>query len=392
MIKIDNKDGQSLISIGINDIGWYFKFKEVATVVWYDCSGTVSKYICQLPVDKQEQKRLKDSIIANLYNDYTDNEEELYQHLKPLFRLLPKGKFTLGFSANKDKPSFLKDSIHWSRIEYENWWIIDTEITHIENTKLVKAKFKEENKHIDVYKYWSELLLFTTRWFYECDDCMLIPTQSMLELNEKRVAYFESEMKKGKRPFILVLDVFFEHYYKEKDGTRMADHSISNYFVLDGHHKLKAYKNLGLIPPIASITLYPESKGELFFYIDDLYRKMFPWQLEHLMWFGEFRKSRENSDSIYNRIFDKSLREKKYIVIKQILTMQEAYESNNQNERQWLENRFLAVEQNKFIGKGLIIACKRYCPEQEYIYGFMEIKSKEDLIEWKKLTFGKEIL
>ena len=48
--KVEN--GSNHISIGLSDIGSYFRFDNPLSLVWYDNRGSVGKYFCLLPYNQ----------------------------------------------------------------------------------------------------------------------------------------------------------------------------------------------------------------------------------------------------------------------------------------------------------------------------------------------------
>ncbi len=144
------------------------------------------------------------------------------------------------------------------------------------------------------YKYIGDvdkrrLIDKTTYGFYPFTEDCFVATQPKEKLNSKRINYFKKEIKAGKRPFVLV--------YRD-DYDPINDFMSQNY-LLDGHHKLMAYQELGIAPPIASVikdsialwqryinqpNLDYEMECPTFwnFDIEELRPHLYPWQIEHM--------------------------------------------------------------------------------------------------------------
>jgi antitoxin component YwqK of YwqJK toxin-antitoxin module len=130
--------------------------------------------------------------------------------------------------------------------------------------------------------YW-DILEFTTPGFYEGNDKSFVATQPKSEINEERVKYFEDKIGRGERPFIIIFNSNFTEYMTNIDNSITRYSMNSENYVLDGHHKLLAYQNLKINPPIVEITHQPKTKDEIEFDIEKLIDVMYPWQIEHIL-------------------------------------------------------------------------------------------------------------
>ena len=75
-------------------------------------------------------------------------------------------------------------------------------------------------------------------------------TRSIESLDQKRISYYENSIRNGERPKVIVLRNKFI-YDEEIYGKGFIDYSAN--YVLDGHHKLVAYRNLGVCPDLIQI-------------------------------------------------------------------------------------------------------------------------------------------
>ncbi len=267
-------DGLNLISISSSSIGSYLSFKRPLSVVWHDCRGSVGKYFCQLPYDESYRAELRNRINNSLYNDYSNSIEGLYEILKPLFQLFRNGKYSLNLYSSDDKDFFTykTSSDNYSKIHYEEWRILFAEITDINNSENIKTQYefelieKEKNK-----EYVFSILECSTSGFYDGCCKYFVATQPKAEINKEQVAFFENEIKNGKRPSAIIFNCVID------DSLESAN------FVLDGHHKLLAYQNLKIYPSIIEIQYLPQSRDELNFDIEKLVDYLYPWQIEHIL-------------------------------------------------------------------------------------------------------------
>lgn len=109
-----------------------------------------------------------------------------------------------------------------------------------------------------------------------------LATQPKEEINLERVKQFENKISNGARPFAIVYNCSFPDIRLNNENSK-TDYSISSdYFILDGHHKLLAYQNLKMFPPIASLTFLPKSKTEIMLDTNELKDYLYSWQFSHI--------------------------------------------------------------------------------------------------------------
>lgn len=85
----------------------------------------------------------------------------------------------------------------------------------------------------------------------------LIALQKMDDLNQETVEKYKNEIKTNKFPYIVVL------------GFMNADNDANYYYILDGHHKAKAYKELNIAPNIIFFEKIPDDNKEKIIYYHD---------------------------------------------------------------------------------------------------------------------------
>jgi hypothetical protein len=269
-MEFEVTDGLGAISTRSVGIGEYLRIDKPVSIVWDDCRGSVAQYMCLLPGDDKYRKQVREMIMGSLYNDYTDNEQALYDILAPLFKLFDNGRYFLKFYNNKQGEFFsYNGTFDPTEAANYNWAIkFAQESLKIEEKDKLDERFNEFIKTGDVrYRqyYKNQTFQFHTSWFYPVDEFYFIATRPYSEIDEERVKFYEQEIKAGKRPFVIA----FEGY--------------CSYFILDGHHKLKAYHNLNLdYPPVVAIN----DLNDLKYDADDIEffaTKMLPGQIQHIL-------------------------------------------------------------------------------------------------------------
>jgi hypothetical protein len=268
-MKFTIENGNNICSIGMSNIGSYIRFNYPLTVVWHDCRGSVGKYFCVLPYNEEYRNTVREKIHENLNQDFTNNIQGLCKILKPLFPIFKNGNYILQFYNNKESSI---DNFEKSR--YEDLEVVfPNEITDITKANDVIKNHKQFLKEVKISKefYPSNLLEYSTSGIYKGFES-LYATQPKQDIDGDRVKYFENIIKNGERPFAIIFNAYFE----------VNDYYSSN-FILDGHHKLLAYKKLGIYPPLAMITYSPENVDEVEFDARKLAESLYPWQTKHIM-------------------------------------------------------------------------------------------------------------
>ena len=274
MMKFTIENGRNNISIGLSEIGSYFRFNYPKTVVWYDCRGSIGKYFCTLPYNKTDRNTLSDSITKKLKNDFSNDTQGLYDTLKPMFQLFKNGTYTLDYYPEEEFFKYKTSTDNYSKMHTRPLGIQfskeETNIAHLEEVK-EKHRFYLKNNEKATNYIPSDILEFTTSNIYDGDDA-LYATQSKTQINQERVQYFENKIQEGERPFAIILNAYLEYEDEE-----------SAYFILDGHHKLLAYQKLGIHPPIVLISHLINNQNEVEFDVEKLSESLYPWQTEHIL-------------------------------------------------------------------------------------------------------------
>lgn len=295
-MKFTIENGTNICSIGLSEICSYIKFNYPLSVVWHDCQGSIGKYFSILPYNDSYRKSVRDKINTNLNRDFTNDIEELYSVLKPLFPIFKNGDYMLNFYSNKEKEFFQyqSSSDNFSKIHFFDLDVVFAQrTTDVSNIKIVRNEhmaFLNENKISKKY-YPSNLLDYTTEWIYD-GWRSFFATQPLENIDQNRVEYFQEKINNGERPFAII--------FNSEIASGEFD---SYYYILDGHHKLMAYKNLGLYPPIAIITHLPKSIEETEFDMEKLGELLYPWQIEHIMKNNDVVRRIENKQENLKKSF-----------------------------------------------------------------------------------------
>lgn len=287
-MKFQVKDGLNKISIRLSEIGNYFQFEKPLATVWWDCHGSSGQYLCLLPYDAAYRMEVSSKILENLYWDFTDKESDLYEILKPLFTLFPNGTYDLNYHREMlnpfEQPGWKDDP---SSDEENQWYLVFAEPQQLQMQSKIVHQYEAmvAERTAQGLRAW-DIVDVTAQGFYHPYKKSFVATQSRLAINEDRVKYFETQIQAGKRPFVLVFNAYIQNIIlnKDKNRTDHSDHSLySADYILDGHHKMLAYFNLKLKPPIVEVTHHLHTRAEGEFDIEALIEVLYPWQIKHIL-------------------------------------------------------------------------------------------------------------
>ncbi|OQP56454.1 hypothetical protein [Niastella populi] len=277
--RYQNTKGLNLISIKLSEIGSYFHFQQPLIAAWWDNSPTVVKLLSVLPNNQEYRDEVRQRLISNLNEDYTNRLPELKAIVDPLLQLFPAGEYSLQFHTTSWKKPTETDYI------FNDWELafanpIDVQLQELKLKEYLE--FLAENKRHqwhNIAKLWRQ----TTYSFYDGFEFSFVATMPASGIKEERVKYFEEQITKGDRPFAIVFNCHYEQKVTSENGNIYDRSLFSDNFIIDGHHKLKAYYNLKMFPRFVTITHYPTTREEIKFNIEDLIEVLYPWHIEYIL-------------------------------------------------------------------------------------------------------------
>ncbi len=191
------EDGEGLIDLrGEGDeCGIIIENRPIA-ITWPDGLGSVGQYI----VRSRNRDGISDRLraIREVANHGIRTGISLSSQISPLISLFATGVYTLEYWYE-----FYSHNVVWDK----TWSALD-------GMNVYPACCQSTDEQID-----------------------LIPTQAVQNLLSERIAHFEESIKKGCRPVVFIA------------GVSNLDFA----FVLDGHHKLRAYEKLQTLPSVVFI-------------------------------------------------------------------------------------------------------------------------------------------
>ncbi|MFM9986324.1 MAG: toxin-antitoxin system YwqK family antitoxin [Flavobacteriales bacterium] len=290
-VKLTN--GQNIISYGLNELGIYLCIKKPAAIVWGDCKGSVAQYACLMPIAPEEREKVRSAIVGKLEEDFSDREVELADVLNPLLCLFDNGEYEITFDNGEVSPEITIYSGGGSSREHQqNWELIFGKSVDSKRWIEVQLEFKEYKKSNALQNWTPDILDFTTNNFYNWEDQVFIATRPETELEPSRIAYYVAKIQKGERPFAILT-------------AAQSNQNHEEYFVLDGHHKLRAYEQLKIRPPFALITRIFNDNQTSDFDLELLAESLYPCHMDHILTY--WTKDREEIQRILSNPLSKLL-------------------------------------------------------------------------------------
>jgi antitoxin component YwqK of YwqJK toxin-antitoxin module len=288
IIKVDNSTNE--LEITASREGDYLSYKNEpikATWTYYFTQDETNRFFVNLPYNADYRAKIN-TILPNDTNiDFSKNIKGLHDFLKPLWKILKNGNYELKFYRNSKE--LFKRNMRFNG-EWKNYYdpleiFFANHTTDITKLDVIQTQYKikwRKGEHISENNL-EKLLNNTTSFDYDEDMLYFHSTFPKDKIDLNRVAYYENEIKKGKRPFATLISSYF-HYV----GL------LPSYYVLDGHHKLMAYKNLKIYPPLA-ICAYIDSSD---FDLSQLANVLYPWHIEYII----ENKERPDKIAFFNKI------------------------------------------------------------------------------------------
>ncbi|SDJ33436.1 toxin-antitoxin system YwqK family antitoxin [Chryseobacterium jejuense] len=336
--------------------------KEPALFLWDDCDDPGDENIVLFSITEENKNRINKALEGVDFNiDYTDRVEDLFQTLQPLLGLMQNGNYRLNFSENKA-------------------WYIYSKAAVCAEERLDKKEVEKEIRKYDkklsqnlIYNYES-YDAYRDTYCFNIYEYPFIAWKSEKEIDKELVKYYTDLILSGVRPFAVIL--------KGKYGKDDYFHE----YILDGHHKLSAYKNLKIEPLFAIIEFFPEEESEIKMDMERISQMLYPWQFNHYYdtW-SAYRKRnylQKNPDSLLKKHFKNGFitflypdgkKRAEAFFINDVMDGEYKYWYNN-GDLCIVGNYALGTRINKWIyyfstvKNTLPYVAKEGCIENEYIY------------------------
>jgi len=267
--KYQNENGIGLISIKHFGLGDYLLTDKPIAINWYDCHGSAGKYVCLL---KHIVGLNGEKVISGVRDVLNSGEEtsinDFINETNSFIRIFPKCNLQLTIYDPKVYPEEHSDF----HLKFREWDFVFPECVDKENENLIEGQFLKyfEESVLKSGRATGDIVDFSTSGYYGGYTDYFVATQPESSLNQNRIEHYENLIKMGKRPYCLI----FNTTANDKD----------NNYLVDGHHKLQAYKNLKTEPRIIEVS---QIVDEHYLYdwdsqCEELFNSLYEWQSKHI--------------------------------------------------------------------------------------------------------------
>ena len=237
------------IEIVNSSFGEIIKTDHSKGVVYYDQRGSIGKFYGYNGVSKEKSRRIDEKFSQAIINFSIDNTGPLLDRIIDFLLNFRPGTYDINYFPSRS----IRRSVEYNHnTKYKYHCTVWPHYVRNYGDELPKRAFK-----FDFEKRMSEtnlipvtLLDFMAAHFHDSYDHYILCTQHKAHLNWSKVSFYERRISEGCRPPILAYQSLHNHY------------NSTGSFLIDGHHKLKAYENLAINPPVIEILEYCDHQNE----------------------------------------------------------------------------------------------------------------------------------
>ena len=232
-----------------SSFGEIIKTEHSNGVVYYDQRGSVGKYYGYNGVSKEKCKQF-DREFSELINNFNIESSNLL--IDKITNVLSNFR-TAVYDVNYYKSRPVTRSVEFNHnSKYKFYCSVWPYYIKNQGDEMSKRAYKLDFNERLKKSNWGppRLLDFMSINYHDAYDYHVVCTQHQSYLNRSRISFYEREIKKGNRPPIFVYQSLHNIY----DSTGS--------FLIDGHHKLKAYENLSINPSVIEVVEYCKDQSE----------------------------------------------------------------------------------------------------------------------------------
>lgn len=265
IVEISN--GKSILELKLNELGSYLKFRKPLAINWSDCYGSIAQFYAIFSYCQEYKDSIRLSLRDSLNNGDFRIESEFEEIIK-LLSLFENGKYNISYEP--DYKFEISNKSNWNLAKNHKLFASNT-IIREESQKF----YSDDKANLD----------YLTESYYDGNSEYFIFTQPSEILNNNRIDLYQEEIKQGKKPFAIIYSGYSTTKGTYEDGSNWQRTYQSGNFIIDGHHKLIAYKKLNKPPSLLRIEKIYQSDSELNFsekdFEHDLETKLLKCQVKH---------------------------------------------------------------------------------------------------------------
>lgn len=258
--KVQVTNGKGLLKIRMSKHMDYLEYKSPVTFHWED-SGPATflcDYLTSLPLSWRLKEEINESMNKEIDRVSKDMHTSAFERVEPLLDVFENGKYGIYYSDQFEESKLVfppKIKNRNDKIKFLSEWHKASD----------NPACNEDTLLIEPYgNYWP-----------------IVATQH--EINQERVVFYINQIKEGKRPAAILYCSFYEHNIINKDGSLTDDSVYSNFYVIDGHHKLVAYEKEGISPPIIFIAHLPDKLADVVPICNEVFKNVQPFHFAAMM-------------------------------------------------------------------------------------------------------------
>ncbi|MEM1328053.1 MAG: hypothetical protein AAGI23_18985 [Bacteroidota bacterium] len=298
-VSIDNPEGTGTIYVKFFDLGAYLFYKEAKIIVWDDCQGSVGKYTALLNESADIKEKVEKVLQSKFNSGLPFTIQDILDPLKLLCHIFPTGRINITKHHSESEYSEEAKFKYWATVFLKKTRKSDETVKRQRYLAYFNEIIKDEKRIV------QNIVDQTTTNFYDGIEHYLVTTQSVEQLDKATVEKYKDLIAKGKRPYCLVYN------------TQETRSSIS--YLLDGHHKLKAYCDLNINPCVIELTQLGDTDERVD--VDtleaDIFDRLYTWQLDHILHHGfseqDFKKLLNNPENRFNRLVKNGFVEERWV-------------------------------------------------------------------------------
>ncbi|MNJ91880.1 hypothetical protein D3C87_95350 [compost metagenome] len=331
------ENGKNVIDILSDGFVTCLKIKKPVAVDWPDCDGSCGRYFSFFPHGERMTERFNETMI-------TGEDSRILEVMCDFMELFTSGEYTVYIDRWKKESLYLHRDLLSNRLN-------------------------------NYYNPLGDNLMFTQRYS---------------EINPERVKEYEAMILSGLRPKAVIFEAVFEdiEMYKGSQSVTSVD---SPQYILDGHHKLLAYRNLGITPEFVRISKERTGKDEyekninLYFEYEYLLTND---GRQHIISHTPKLLTDDSPDTKrYNRQFDLYLQISNSIETDVLELFKKALDDGGEEKKEWLLAKLRILRERNFPGRKVWL----YYYEKNWnrpAWNGMYITSQAEFDAWIPKMFG----
>ncbi len=340
-MEVEITNGQNIIQLLFDEFASCLVIETALTVNWPDCAGSVGEYYALSSYSSDKRKDLTDSLNQVLIDG---DEKTVFNSVKEFLNLFSNGNYNVNLGTMKlDACNFMCEG----QVKYSENVAI--------NRRFSGAFYP--------YPYDKVNVFFTT------------PNST---INNERVEYYKRLIQNGLKPKVITYKLY---------NPVNADFTAC--YIIDGHHKTKAYIELGFDIPTIKIVKTELVKRHTQAILNASAPILKDFEFEHFL--IENDKNLENvnfiEDSFLTSKLDGILSKRSRLgigIIKLFLKLDKSKDEKNLN---WLIERLKILSKNDTIGNGLILRFFGFSESLNFdCWTYDEINNRNDFNNWINKT------